>query len=113
MSPVLSRYARGFGITVLCTLLASPFYPNFDSVNIVMVYLLGTTLAALRLGRGPSALTAIANTLSFDYFFVPPRYSFYVAETEYLLTFGVMLAVALVIANLMVNVRLQTTMASD
>lgn len=113
MAVLSSRYLRGLSITVLCTLIAYPVYPNFDPVNIVMVYLLGTTVAALRLGRGPSALTAIANTIAFDYFFVPPRYSFYVAEPQYLFTLGVMLGVALVIANLMVNVRRQTLMAAD
>lgn len=110
---VSSRYLRGLGITVLCTVIAYPVYPNFDPVNIVMVYLLGTTVAALRLGRGPSALTAIANTVAFDYFFVPPRYSFYIAETQYLFTLGVMLGVALVIANLMVSVRRQTVAAAE
>jgi len=113
MTVLPSRYLRGLGITVLCTLIAYPVYPNFDPVNIVMVYLLGTTVAALRLGRGPSALTAIANTVAFDFFFVPPRYSFYVAETQYVFTLGVMLGVALVIANLMVNVRRQTMTAAD
>jgi two-component system, OmpR family, sensor histidine kinase KdpD len=110
---ISSRYLRGLGITVLCTVVAYPVYPNFDPVNIVMIYLLGTTLAALRLGRGPSALTAIANTVAFDFFFVPPRYSFYIAETQYLFTLGVMLGVTLVIANLMVNVRRQTLEAAD
>jgi two-component system, OmpR family, sensor histidine kinase KdpD len=109
----MNPYLRGFGITVLCTLIAYPVYPNFDPVNIVMVYLLGTTVAALRLGRGPSALTAIANTVAFDFFFVPPRFSLYVAETQYLFTLGAMLGVALVIANLMVNLRRQTLMAAD
>ena len=99
MTVLPSRYLRGLGITVLWTLIAYPVYPNFDPVNIVMVYLLGTTVAALRLGRGPSALTAIANTVAFDFFLVPPRYSFYVAETQYLFTLGVMLGVALVQAD--------------
>jgi two-component system, OmpR family, sensor histidine kinase KdpD len=110
---VSSRYLRGLGITVLCTVISYPVYPNFDPVNIAMVYLLGTTIAALRLGRGPSALTAIANTVAFDYFFVPPRYSFYIAETQYLFTLGVMLGVALVIANLMVSIRRQTVSAAE
>jgi two-component system, OmpR family, sensor histidine kinase KdpD len=108
-----SRYARGLGITVLCTGIAYPVYPYFDPVNIVMVYLLGATVAGLRLGRGPSALTAVANTAAFDFFFVPPRYSFYVAETQYLFTLGVMLGVAVIIANLMVNVRRQTESAAE
>jgi len=110
---VASRYLRGVGITALCTLVAYPLYPRFDAVNIVMVYLLGATLAGLRLGRGPSALTAIANTAAFDFFFVPPRYTFYVADTQYIFTMGVMLGVALVIANLMASVRRQTEVAAE
>jgi two-component system sensor histidine kinase KdpD len=109
---VASRYLRALGITVLCTILAYPVYPQFDPVNIVMMYLLGTTVVGLRLGRGPSALSAFGNIAAFDFFFVPPRYSFYIAETQYLFTFGVMLSVALVIANLMVSVRRQTESAA-
>src|ERR1700754_3634456 len=107
------HYLRGLGITALCTLIAYPVYPNFDPVNIVMIYLLGTTITALRLGWGPSAVTAIANVIAFDFFFVPPRYSFYVAQNQYLFTLGVMLGVALVIANLMVNIRRQTIAAAE
>ncbi|MDB6107291.1 MAG: two-component system sensor histidine kinase KdbD, partial [Gammaproteobacteria bacterium] len=72
----------------------------------------GTTVVGLRLGRGPSALSAFGNIAAFDFFFVPPRYSFYIAETQYLFTFGVILSVALVIANLMVSVRRQTESAA-
>jgi two-component system, OmpR family, sensor histidine kinase KdpD len=80
---VITRYLRGLGISALCTAIAYPLYPHFDPVNIVMLYLLGATVAGLRLGRGPAALTAIVNTATFDFFFVPPRYSFYVSETQY------------------------------
>jgi two-component system, OmpR family, sensor histidine kinase KdpD len=107
----LTLYLRAIGLTVLCTAIAFPLFQYFDPVNIVMIYLLGTTLAGLRLGRGPAALTAVANIILFDFFFVPPRYSFYIAETQYLFTIGVMLVIALVIANLMVSVRQQTEAA--
>jgi two-component system sensor histidine kinase KdpD len=108
---LLSLYLRAIGLTVLCTAVAFPLFRYFDPVNIVMIYLLGTTLAGLRLGRGPAALTAVANIILFDFFFVPPRYSFYIAESQYLFTIGVMLVIALVIANLMVSVRQQTEAA--
>jgi two-component system sensor histidine kinase KdpD len=110
---VLSRYFRGLGITALCTAIAYPVYPSFDAVNIVMVYLLGAAVAGLWLGRGPAALAAVANTAAFDFFFVPPRYTFYVAETQYLFTMGVMPGVAFVIANLMISVRSQTESAAE
>jgi two-component system sensor histidine kinase KdpD len=54
----------------------------------------------------------VANTAAFDFFFVPPRYSFYVAEPQYLVTLGVMLGVAVIIANLMASVRSQTKSAA-
>ncbi|MDQ1309277.1 MAG: two-component system, OmpR family, sensor histidine kinase KdpD, partial [Pseudomonadota bacterium] len=44
-------------------------------------------------------------------FFVPPRLTFAVANVQYVVTFAVMLAVALTIATLMANVRMQTRVA--
>jgi two-component system, OmpR family, sensor histidine kinase KdpD len=98
-------YLRALAITGLCTAIAFPLSPYFGLVNIVMLYLLGATLGALRLRRGPSVLLAIGNMLAFDYFFVPPRFSFDVEDARYVFTLGVMLIVALVIGNLMVSIR--------
>ena len=106
-----SLYWAAAGITVACTLLAAPMYSHIELTNLVMVYLLGTTIAALRLGRGPASLAAIANVIAFDFFYVPPRYSFAVTDFEYVVTFTVMLAVALIIASLAASVRAQTRVA--
>ncbi len=107
-------YALGIGLSCLCTLIALPMMKNrFEPVDIAMVYLLGTTLAALRIGRGPALLTSIANVAALDYVFIPPRFSFSVAEPHYLVTFAVMLGVAVIIANLVSAVRLQTITSAD
>jgi two-component system sensor histidine kinase KdpD len=105
------RYGWALAITAACTLLAFAMYPHFDLSNLVMIYLLGVTVAGLRLGRGPSALTALLNVAAFDFFFVPPRYSFAVSDAQYLVTFGAMLTIALVIATLTASVRQQTRVA--
>ena len=76
-----------------------------------MVYLLGGTVAALRLGRGPASLAAVANVIALDFCFVPPAFTFAIVNLEYLVTFAVMLVLALVIANLVANVRAQTRVA--
>jgi len=96
---------RALAITVLCTAIAWPMPEGFGLVNIIMIYLLGTTLGALRLGRMASVALAISNMLAFDFFFVPPVFSFDVEDIRYLFTLGAMLIVALVIANLMVSIR--------
>ena len=106
-----SKYWQALGITLACTLLAAGMYRYFELTNLVMIYLLGATVAALRLGRGPASAAAIANVVAFDFFFVPPRYSFAVSDFQYLVTFAVMLAVAFTIANLAANVRAQTRVA--
>ena len=106
-----SSYWAALGISVVCTLVAAVLFPFFELTNLVMVYLLGATIAALRLGRGPASCAAVLNTLAFDFFFVPPRYSFAVADFQYLVIFAVMLTVALIIANLVANVRAQTRVA--
>jgi two-component system sensor histidine kinase KdpD len=105
------RYAWALTSALVCTAAAFLMYPRFELSNLVMVYLLGVTLAGLRLGRGPAALTAVLNVAAFDFFFVPPRFSFAVSDAQYLVTFVVMLIIALVIANLMASVRQQTRVA--
>jgi two-component system, OmpR family, sensor histidine kinase KdpD len=104
-------YVAALGISVACTVLAAVMYRYFELTNLVMAYLLGATIAALKLGRGPAGVTAVANVLAFDFFFVPPRYSFAVANFQYVVTFGVMLTVALIIATLVASVRAQTRVA--
>lgn len=106
-----TRYGWGLATTAVCTGVAALMYPVFELANLVMVYLLGVTIASIRLGRGPAVLTAVANVAAFDFCFVPPRYNFAVSDVEYLVTFGVMLVVALVIASLTASVRQQTRVA--
>jgi two-component system sensor histidine kinase KdpD len=105
------RYGWALVTTLLCSAVAFGLYPRFELANLVMVYLLGVTVAGLRFGRGPAVMTAILNVAAFDFFFVPPRFSFAVSDVQYLLTFSVMLTIALVIANLVASVRQQTRVA--
>jgi two-component system sensor histidine kinase KdpD len=105
------KYFWGLAITALCTAAAFPMYGHIELINIVMLYTLGAAAAGLWLGRGPTAMTAVTNVLAFDYFFEPPRFSFLVQDSGYLVTFAVMLIVALIIATLIVAVREQTEAA--
>jgi two-component system sensor histidine kinase KdpD len=106
-----SRYAWAAAISIVCTAVAWVMDPYFESANIVMIYLLGTTVAGLRLGRRPSVLTTVLNVLFFDFFFVPPRFHFAVSDAQYVVTFAVMLMIGLVIGTLMSSVRQQTRVA--
>ena len=106
-----SQYLCGLAGSALCTAITFPVGTHVDLINIVMVYMLGSAAAGFWLGRWPSALTAVANVLAFDFFFVPPRFSLAVYEVSYLITFSAMLLVSLLITSLVIAVREQTEAA--
>ena len=66
---------------------------------------------SLWLGRGPSILAAVLSVAAFDFCFVPPRWTFAVGDTQYLLTFLVMLLTGLVISTLTARVQFQAESA--
>lgn len=105
-------YAWTAGVCGITTLLATLVLPYFDLSNIVMLFLLAVVLVAVRFGRGPAVLAAFVNVALFDFFFVPPRFSFAVSDVQYLLTFAVMLAVALIIGQLTANLHYQGRVVS-
>jgi two-component system sensor histidine kinase KdpD len=106
-----SRYGSATAITVACTGIAFLLDPVISETNVAMIYVLGATIAGLRLGRGPGTFTAIASVAAFDFCFVAPRFTFQVGDAQYLITFVVMLAVTLTIGNLMASVRQQNRVA--
>jgi len=94
------------------TLASFPLAAHFDRSNIVAVFILTVVLVAVRFGRGPAALAAILSVGAFDFFFVPPRFSFAVSDVQYLLTFIIMLAVGLITGQLTAGLRFQARVAS-
>ena len=58
-------------------------------------------------------MASLVGIASFDFFFVHPFYTFSVADVRYVLTFGVMLVVALVIGNLTGRIRSQAEAARE
>jgi two-component system sensor histidine kinase KdpD len=104
-----------FGAAVICavvTLLATLLEHRFDLTNLEMLYLLGVVFAAFRLGRGPGILLSFLSVAAFDFFFVTPKMSFSVSDTQYLLTFAGMLITSLVISHLTSSLRRQVRVAS-
>jgi two-component system sensor histidine kinase KdpD len=104
-------YAWGIVAPALCTLAGVWTSPLFELTNIAMVYLLAVSLIAARYGRGPAVASSVLAVAAFDFFFVPPQLTFAVSDIQYVITFAIMLAVALLISNLTASVRLQANVA--
>jgi two-component system sensor histidine kinase KdpD len=106
-APSWAGYAWSAGICAVVTVVTAPLHEVLDLANIVMVFLLAVVGVALRFGRGPAVLAAFLSVGAFDFFYVPPRFTFSVHDAQYLLTFAVMLVVALVIGQLTAGLKFQ------
>jgi K+-sensing histidine kinase KdpD len=76
-------------VTTICFLL----FRWLDISNVVMLYLFLVFLIALKLGRIQAVISSALAVLLFDFFFVPPQFSFAVEDVKYFITFLVMILV--------------------
>lgn len=95
----------------LCTLLCWSLSPVLEPTNLAMLYLASVLGIAVTCGRGPSILATVLGVFVFDIGFVPPAGTLAVTDTQYLLTFLVMLTTGLVVSELAARVRAQTESA--
>jgi len=103
-------YFKAFGLIAVTGGLAHGLrflHLSDAEANTVMLFLAAVAWSAFRHGRGPAVLASILAVLVFDFFFVPPFHTFAVADTQYVVTFAVMLTIGLVISTLTSRVRAQ------
>jgi two-component system sensor histidine kinase KdpD len=105
------RYYLALGLVTLATIIGKIIHSSLEPVNLVMVYLVGTVVASVFLGRGPALLTSFLGVLAFDFFLVPPFYTFAVADTQYFITFIGLLLVSIVVSSLTARLHEQAEAA--
>jgi two-component system sensor histidine kinase KdpD len=113
LKSTLSSYAQAVGIVVLFTVVIHLLAEYFLPANLIMVYLIGVVLAAVRFERGPAVLAALLSVSAFDFFFVPPLFQVSLFDTQYALTYTVMVIVAATISALMERSRAQAAAAIE
>lgn len=111
------RSLKPYGwITLLVAVLAvilHVFGLAFDLVNISLMFLAPVLFSAVYWGMWPSFYAAALGVLAFDFFFVPPYFSFTVEDLRYLVSFAVFLAVAALTASLASRLRQQVHFAKQ
>lgn len=115
-APTLAALPGGFGVALLAcgvtTLAANELLRVFAASNVVMLCLFVVVLLSLRYGRLVGAWSALLSVASFDFFFVEPRFSFAISDTQYLFTFALILVVALVTGQLAAGLREKAQVAT-
>jgi two-component system sensor histidine kinase KdpD len=105
------RYAGAVGAVAVMTLVLLPVRETLGVLNVLLLFLLLSVAVALALGSGPAALVAVLAFLSFDFFFIPPYFTFTVARSDHVLALFVYLGVAIVTGQLLARVRVRTEQA--
>ena len=98
-------YAASLMLVVAASVVCELFRPLLDPTNMVMFYLLAVVVAAVRLSRKQAVVTSFLGVLAFDFFFVPPRFTFAVSDSQYLITFIALFTVGVVISTLVAHSR--------
>ncbi|MEQ1867774.1 MAG: DUF4118 domain-containing protein, partial [Micropepsaceae bacterium] len=104
-------YLSSVVLALIITALTTPLLNLLDLANIVMIFLLGVVLISAMFGRRPAIVMAVLSVACFDFFFVPPRFTFAVSDAIDVVTFGVMLIVGLIIGQLTASLRFQIRVA--
>lgn len=98
-------YIRAALVMAACTVAGTLLMGWLSLTDIAMLHLLGVGVVASRATRRQAAFSALLSVALFDFFFVPPRFTFTVSDSHYVVTFGVMLVTAFVISWLAERVR--------
>ena len=96
------QYAISVGIIIGVTL-ANAFLDSFAHLGYraaALDLLLAVVVLALFVGRGPVLVSATLSALLWDYFFLPPKYTFYIVHFDDAMMFGTYFVVAVVMGQL-------------
>ena len=105
------EFAASALMVAVCTAISQLMFPYFERLDIAMVYLLGVVFISSRTSKWPSLFATILSIAAFDFFFVPPLYTFAVSDVRFFITFLVMFIVSFVISRLTLRVRQQADAA--
>jgi two-component system sensor histidine kinase KdpD len=90
-----------------CTGVAAVMFSYLELMDLAMIYVLGVVIISNRASTWPALLATVLSVAAFDFFFVPPLYTFAVGDVRYFVTFTVMFIVFFVISRLTLRVRQQ------
>lgn len=106
------EYRHAVGVVLAAALVALPVRALVNTIDVAMWLLLAVVIVAARSSRGPALLASALAIVTFDVMFVPPYYRLTVDDTDYLFSFGVMLAVATLMSGLTTRIRQQAVEAA-
>ncbi|HBL77238.1 MAG: hypothetical protein A2W90_15525 [Bacteroidetes bacterium GWF2_42_66] len=109
----INHYVLSFAIVGVTTLICTPL-SNTESYHVVsFILLFVVSILATFMGIGPVFMVSTLSALVWNFFFIPPHYTFHIDKAEDILMFGMFFIVALVNGVLTTKVRKQEKLARE
>ncbi|MFZ1081677.1 MAG: sensor histidine kinase KdpD [Candidatus Kryptoniota bacterium] len=101
----LAQYVTAGAIVLMTAILCYPLTPFVGYRTVSFIILLVVSLLPLKMGPGPTLLAAATGAIAWDFFFIPPQFTFAVGNFEDVLLLGLYFLVASVTGVLSARVR--------
>ena len=108
LSSPWTQYLGAAGAIVVTTLLNSALLPYIGYRAAALLFLGVLAGLVLLVGRGPVLLAAALSALIWDWWFIPPQFTFYISALEDNLMLGMYFVVALVVGTLTARLQAQS-----
>ncbi|WP_316231015.1 sensor histidine kinase KdpD [Bradyrhizobium sp. SZCCHNR1051] len=106
-------YLMALLITAVGLGLAELIQPFFGIENVDLVFLTAVVGVAARYGLGPSLLASLAASLCYNFFFLPPLYTFTITDPTNIGAFFFFMLIAILVSNVAARVRVQADAATQ
>lgn len=111
--PLLAHYGFAAALIAGITFAGWVLRARVGEADLAMLLLLGVVIVALRRPLGPSLMSAVLSVAAFDFFFVPPFYTFEIRQPNQVVTFVALAVVGGVISSLTVRLRERERVANE
>lgn len=101
----ITGYVYSAAAVTLAALVAEVLRSFLSLPNLSLIFLTAVLLSAVQWGLGPSLFASVLSVLVYDFFFVPPFFTFTVASPQDILALAIYVSVAALTSNLTATVR--------
>ncbi|MGL9621914.1 sensor histidine kinase KdpD [Bradyrhizobium sp. U531] len=104
-------YVKALGMVLIGLGAAKLIQPYFGIENVDLVLLTSVVAVAVRYGLLPSLLATVTASLCYNFFFIPPIYTFTITDPTNVAAFFLFMVVAMLVSNVAARVRVQADAA--
>ncbi len=107
----LGRYIVALLVVAVALGVSEAIEPWLGVENVDLVFLTAVVSVAIRYGLLPSMVASVAASLCYNFFFLPPIYTFTIADPTNVVAFFFFIVMAIVVSNVASRVRTQALVA--